>query len=208
MKYVNVRSLVAVAAIVAGLGVAERVQADVVQLDLNGLTADAGGAFDGMGHSGSLSITANGSSSLNAIIVDGVQMNFTASLQSLTGSISTAFGAVTGGNISINLDDGSVFSAMIADGSGQIAQGGSQVGFIIPANFHSGSFNGPAFAGVDVSGFSGEVTGQLLLFGYTPNASGVDGSTNVDMFLVPAPGAIALLVMAGVVSGSRRRRSA
>lgn len=179
--------------------------------DLNTLSASSGGAFGGVTHTGTVTMTNNTSSALAGIIINGVPQAFTGVLQSMSGSIQLLNGAVQGGSFNVLLTDGSSMQATIdALGGGQVNVQAGQ-GFRIDGLNSSVSFSnlvgGTHFGGVNVGQYgSGPWTGSFLAFAFSPNANGVDTNTDLDLYAnIPAPGAAALGLMGLAAMGRRRR---
>jgi len=175
-----------------------------IQFDINGLRIDAGAAFGGFTHTGQLAISADANSVLASIIVDALPTSTSSTLSSVSGFIDLTFGTVMGGQFSVALNDGSLYTATILTGSGSVAPQAGQ-GFQMTGLSFSGTFVGSTFGGVDVSGL-GAVDGQFLLQSYTPNAAGIDADSTLNVFTLPAPGSLVLLLGAGSLFAGRRRR--
>lgn len=204
-------------ALVAGLAAASA-QATFIHFDINTISVDAGEAFDGESHSGTLDLSASANSSLNAIELDGVNHTLSAGLNSLDGEIVLLNGQVIGGFIAFTAGDGAEYIATIGGGAGAVdAQAGR--GFRIDGLTQDGLLDnlsgGTSFAGVDVTKMIPlddpiQLTGSFLLHGFGPDAGGFDGFVDIDVYAdapVPAPGAATLGLCAAVLGGSRRRRS-
>jgi len=176
----------------------------LIQFDIDGLNIDAGGAFGGFTHSGQLTISADANSVLASIIVDAAPVTTSATLSSVSGFIDLSFGTVVGGQFSVALNDGSLYTATILAGSGAVAPQAGQ-GFQMTGLSFSGTFAGSTFGGVDVSGLSA-VDGQFILQSYGPNSAGVDVDSTLNVFALPAPGSLMVLLGAGALCAVRRRR--
>lgn len=190
--------------------------ASVLQIDLNTLTAQAvrasdnANAFDGLGHTGSIMLSSNGSSTLADILLNGNAQNIAAGqLMSFTGQIDLVGGDVTGGSFTLTLTDASTFTATILGGYGQVNTQAGQ-GYSIDGLITSALFSSNPFAGVDISQWFSEqpLTGSFLEFAFNPNGSGFDGNTNLDIFvLVPSPLAGGLAGVGLMGLAARRRRA-
>lgn len=204
-------------ALVAGLSAASA-QATFIHFDINAISVDAGEAFDGESHSGTLDLSASADSSLNAIELDGVGHALGAGLNALDGEIVLLNGQVIGGYIAFTAGDGAEYLATIGSGAGAVdTQAGR--GFRVDGLTHDGLLDnlvgGTSFAGVNVGKMVplGEpilLDGSFLLHGYGPNGDGLDGFVDLDVYAdapVPAPGPAALGVCAVALGGTRRRRS-
>lgn len=191
-----------------------------LQIDINALRAqsyyDNGSkGFGGVNHTGTISLTSNSATNLAEILIDGVAQNIAAGLlMTVAGDIDLVNGFVTGGSMTVSLNNGDVFSADINNTPGQVQFQAGQ-GFSIDGLIMNGMFNNSSFAGVDVSLWDDNepLSGSFIEFAFGPNIMGFDGDTNLDIFLpvenrpgIPAP-------MAGVMGGfgllglgARRRR--
>lgn len=183
-----------------------------LQIDLNGLAASAGAPFD-ESFTGTLHLTTDGDTSLNALKRDGADAPIGApwTLDAFTGEIDFTGGVVTGGFLSLSVTDTvatDTFDADIVAQSGQVSAQADQ-GFLIDGLLFSGLFSGPAFAGVDVSDWfnAQPLTGSFLQFEFSPDEGGSDRDTDLDIFvIVPAPGPAAALGLALGAGMLRRRR--
>lgn len=185
-----------------------------VRYDTNNLTVSAGGAFSGVNHTGALTITNNALSSLNGIAIFGVAQSFTGTLASFNATINLVNGFVTNGSLSTVLADGSRYDATIFGGGGRVvfqAGRGFRVdGFTLTGNF-SNLVGGNLFGGVDVvaAGAAGpgvsNVEGSFLLSSYNPDASGVTTQAQFETYVLPTPGSVALIGLAGLAAARRRR---
>lgn len=183
----------------------------VFQADVNTLSASAGGPFGGTSHSGAVTFTNNASSVLAGLTIAGVPQAFTGVLQSMAGQIQLLNGQVQGGFFDLFLTDGSSMHSTIDPlGGGQVNPQAGQ-GFRIDGLSSTVTFSnlvgGTLFGGVNVTQFGpGPWVGSFLAFAFSPNGSGVDNNTDVDLYaLVPAPGSAALMGLAGLAMSRRRR---
>lgn len=199
-----------------------------LQIDVNGLAAqakDAGGAssaFGGTTHTGSISISHDADSVINSVgIVGGSSFASGAngwSISSFTGSILLSAGAVTGGSFSLTVmhtgGETDSYAASIVSGAGsvntQAGQGFSIDGLTFVGTFTDGLANG-MFAGFDITPFlvaNGGLTGSFLNFAFNPDAFGFDGESDLDVFInIPLPTSAGLAVcgLAGLAAVRRRR---
>jgi hypothetical protein len=194
----------------------------ILQFDLNGFTSqarDGGGAasaFGGVTHTGSVAFSL-GTGVLNGIFINSANAGFSGfSLTGISGQINLSSGTVTGGSLTISINNGDSYTCSIVANSGTvktsvIPPGG---GFTIEALTSNGFFNDSMFGNVDVStwfnsqGLQG-LTGALLEFNFAPNAAGTAYS-DMDVFVVaPLPPAfIGGLACIGGLAVYRRHRRA
>lgn len=199
----------------------------VLQFDVNGFNAqafDSGGAassFGGAAHSGSVRFTI-GTGVLNGISIRAgkgspfVSAGFSGyTMSNFVGQLNLSSGQVTGGSITVSLNNGDTYTTGITPGSGFVTAfvGG---GFKIEAMTRQGFFNDSLFGNVDVSPWyaaqnPGGLLGSFFEFSYRPNANGA-GTSDMDMFVnaeaVPLPPTswAALGTMAGILVMGRVRR--
>lgn len=181
-----------------------------LQIDVNGLTIDAGGAFNANTHTGSLVISSSGSSSLTAIVIDGNVQGVSATLSGFSGLVNMNAGVITGGSFSVLLSDGSSYSASLDPtfatiflaGTNEYIGDGDTAGGVF-ANLGPGS----SLGGVDVSPWDGAgAQGFFFFAGYTPNAGGFSAGVDLNLWvIVPTPGS-GLLTACAVALCLRRRR--
>ncbi len=191
-----------------------------LQIDINALRAQSYNSngtkgFTGVNHTGYIVLSSGSATNLAEILVNGVAQGIGAGmLQSVAGQIDLSGGFVVGGNMTVTLMNGDVFSADINNTPGQVQFQAGQ-GFSIDGLIMNGMFNNSTFAGVDVSLWDDNepLSGSFIEFAFGPNVMGFDGDTNLDVFLpvedrpgIPAP-------LAGVMGGfgllglgARRRR--
>lgn len=205
----------------AAIGVDSAQAVQVLQLDVNSITAqaqDAGGAnvaFGGTTHTGSLEMGVDGNAELNDILLNGTSIGPAAgwSLSDYDGTIDLNNGMVTGGSFTVEVSDGvstDTYMADIVSGSGMVTTGAT--GFAIDGLTFNGFFSGSTFAGVDVSDWFTEqpLQGSFLEFAFNPDAAGLDNDANVDIFVpvpLPTPAAMGAAGLIGL-AGLRRRRTA
>ena len=204
------RSVLSVIVCGAGLSAGASGAITLFQTDINSFTASAGGPFGGTTHTGAVTFSANANTSLNAVRINGVAQPITPgiALAGLSGQINLLNGFVQGGSLSILINDGSSYTATIAGGAGRVNVQVGQ-GFRIDGLTFDGVFGlvGGAYAGVPLPFGPGPWTGSLLISSFGPNANGVDAVTNLEVYAeVPTPGSAALVGLAGVLAGVRRRR--
>ncbi len=204
---------IAVLAGMAALG-AQASAASLLQLDVNTLTAqarDAAGAnspFGGTTHTGSVAFNANPNSVLGGLFIDGANQNIASGqLSTFTGVIELVNGQVSGGNLSMTLNNSDTFNADIVPGQGHVTDITGFGGFFIDGLITSAVFNASSFAGADISTFfnAQPLTGSFVNFQFNPNVNGRSNSTDIDIFVVPAPASMALLGLGGLVATRRRR---
>ncbi len=194
-------------AVLAAVGAGGSVRADILQLDINALTAQAVDPAWGLAYTGTISVQNNAASTLAAILIEGSNQSFSGSIASLAGSLTLSAGSVTGGALSLTMSEGSSFGATVVPGTGSVhVQVGE--GFQVDALMQSGAFNGPTFAGVNVAAWAGnQLPASMLLSSFGPDAAGLDVDTDLELFVdVPAPGSVVLAgVGAWTIIGRRRR---
>jgi hypothetical protein len=201
---------------VAALALAAGANAAVMQLDINGIQVRAGGPFDGVTHTGTLTITKAATGTLLDILVDGASQGG-AVLSDFSGEIELFNGNVVGGFLSIFDGDGDRYDAAIGQAGRVNTQAGR--GFRIDGLTFAGVFSGPVqedasffdFGGVDVSAifgadaFNETLEGSFLLTSFSPDANGIDTRADIDVFIVPTPGTAALAGLAGIAILRRKR---
>ncbi|RMH27961.1 MAG: hypothetical protein D6693_04310 [Planctomycetota bacterium] len=191
--------------------------AQVLQFDLNSLTATSSSLVS-TGFTGTITLSKDANSTLNAILIDGVDQGIAAGqLLAVTGSITLSAGTVTGGSLSITDTGGNVYSANIVSGSGSVTLSAGQTGpFRIDGLTFQGMFNSNTFAGVDVSPWNASepLNGSFLQFKFGQDAnndgiadSNVDTDSDIDVFvIVPTPTAAGLAGLGLLGLGAVRRR--
>lgn len=201
---------------VAALALAAGANAAVMQLDINGIQVRAGGPFDGVTHTGTLTITKATAGLFVDILVDGASQGG-AVLGDVSGEIELFNGNVVGGFLSIADGDGDRYDAAIGQAGRVNTQAGR--GFRIDGLTFAGVFSSPAqegasffdFGGVDIGAifgaeaFNESLEGSFLLTSFSPDANGLDTRADIDIFIVPTPGAAALAGLAGIAILRRKR---
>ncbi|MGP1309401.1 MAG: hypothetical protein ACTS27_04310 [Phycisphaerales bacterium] len=194
--------------------VAGSASAAYMQLDINGIQVDAGGAFGGTSHTGTLVFTKATSGTFIDILVDG-QSTGGATLTQVTGTIELVNGAVVGGSMTILDGDGDGYFAQIGQGGQVNVQAGR--GFRIDGLTFSGVFDpgfvqsGLQYGNVDVgdvfgpAAFDETLEGSFLVTSFSPDENGFDGRSDLDVFIVPTPGTAALAGLAGIAVLRRKR---
>ncbi len=188
------------------IALAAAAHGQILQIDINGLTADSGGAFGGTSHTGTVAFSVDPDSFLVAVLIDGVSQSLSAELAGVQGVIELDNGVVIGGGFTIDASDGSQFIASLVAGAGIVRTQAGQ-GFRIQGLTFSGAFASANFAGVNVAAWGGnQLEGTFLLHSFGPDAGGIDTTTDLDVWVeVPAPAGTSLLVFAGVMVARRRR---
>lgn len=195
----------------------------ILQMDVNDLSyqvTDAQGnpaSFGGVTHSGTVSLFDGANAAIQGVLKKSgpgfpfiADPLFTASLSSMSLDINLSGGLVTGGSLSVSISSGDTYTAIL-DASGQVR---TTVigGFTIDAATLQGTFSDSNFGGSDITswfnaqGGAGALFGNLLTFKFNPSPDGT-GVADVDLFVsdVPAPAGAALLGLAGLFAGRRRR---
>jgi hypothetical protein len=215
MSITTMRRFAAPAAALAFLAGASVASANsVLQIDVNSLTATAAPGFS-TSYTGSVDLSTNMNSELAGILIGGSNQMISGTLDNFTGTINLVNGQVDGGSfvVSVLESDGvtiNSYSATINDAAGQVNTQAGQ-GFSIDGLTFDGTFSSATFAGVDVAKWfdNQPLTGSFIQFAFNPNAQGVDGDSDIDIFVVvplPAGGMLAFAGLAGLV-GVRRRMS-
>lgn len=211
--------------IVAAVGIAGSgaMAANELQFDVDALTADASGAFS-ESFTGTLHVyntaamaDVNGNAMLLDLLVDGTAQGTggaSTSAFSFDLSISFSGGDITGGSVSIAVDQGgseNTYTASLASSSGGaiLFIGGGT--YIIGGLTFDGTFADAAgtFLGVDITpwGSRQPVPGRFSQIAFNPDARGRDVDTDVDVFVaVPLPGAAGMASLGVLGLASRRRR--
>jgi hypothetical protein len=191
-----------------------------LQLDINAIEArsvDAGGntvAFGGLNHTGGIVFTASATTLLAEILFDGAPQGFmSGQLATLSGQIDLVNGDVTGGSLSITLNNGDTFNATMDGGAGEVQfQAGE--GFSIDGLISSALFSDSNFGGIDITPWFSEqpLSGAFLAFAFDPDSSGVSTNTSLDVFLlvdqviIPTPLAGGMALAGLLPLGALRRR--
>ncbi len=166
---------------------------NILQMDLNSLSVQKVGGWDGLTHTGTLIVSADIDSTLNAILVDGSnQAGFIpGQLLDVQGTVELLNGVVVGGMLHVDLITGATYDAALPSGQGNVnTSAGSTGPFLIDGLTISGFFNnlvgGAIYAGVDVSLWDGiePLNGSYLLFKLGPiGDNGDDDDVDIDLFL-------------------------
>ena len=199
--------------------------APVLQFDVNGFNAQAvnsssvNSPFGGVSHTGAVQFTA-GTGTLGGLFTQMVAAGpFTNAgfagftMTSFTGQVNLSGGAVTGGSITITLNNADSYTCNIAPGSGAVSNyvGG---GFKIEALTVGGFLSDSVFGNVNVTPWysaqgSGGLNGSFLQFNFNPGSNGL-ASSDMDIFVdvVPLPSAAwaGMATLAGIVAVRRLRR--
>ncbi len=213
--------IVVASALVALAGVAS---ADsVFQIDINGLTARASGAFS-ESFTGTLSVFSSpanpdldGDAEILDVLVDGVNQNTGgASFGNFFFEMDLTFsnGSLNAGLVTVKVDENgseNTYTAMVSPtGGSSILEIGPDT-FLIGGLTFDGMFADAAgtFLGVDITpwGSRQPVPGRFSQIEFSPDANFEDRDTDVDVFvLVPMPGAAAMAGLGLLGLGVRRRR--
>jgi len=186
----------------------------MLHMDLNSVVVSAGDlGFQGIDHTGTLALSADSDAELAGLLIDGEEQGATSPLADLTGEIRLQNGAVVGGEMTVTLEDGSTYTAVIANPEGRVNTQALQ-GFTIDGLTGAGAFDqlpdGDSFGGVDLRPYFGEqrggFDGAFFLFAYGPANGASDITADLELYLtVPAPGSVALGGM-GLLLAFRRTR--
>jgi opacity protein-like surface antigen len=206
-------------------GAAAAVASPVLQFDVNQFSTQATNAqgqnspFGGLTHTGSV-VFSTGIAVLNGIFIQSVpngpfnNANFSGfSLVQFTGQVNLVNGQVTGGNITLRINNNDQYSCNIAANSGFVSNfvGG---GFKIEALTRNGLFSDAQFGNVNVAPwFNAQGTnglpGSFLQFNFNPNAQGA-ATSDMDLFVdvVPLPPAAwaGLATLGGAMVARRIKR--
>jgi len=209
-------------AVLALAGVAQATP--VLQFDVNAFNtqavnnANVNSPFGGVAHTGAVNF------SIGAGVLNGVFMQTLANgpfananfagftLTNFAGQVVLNNGVVTGGSMTLTLNNADSYTCVLVPGSGAVSNyvGG---GYKIEALTNAGFFNDAAFGNVNVSpwftsqGASG-LSGSFLQFNFNPGPTGA-ASSDMDIFVDVAPlppAAWAGLATLGGVMVTRRIR--
>jgi len=182
-----------------GSGAASAHAASVLSLDLNSLAVqsrDSAGnaaAFDGLTHTGRLSLSKGANGFVSSVELDGVSQltSFGSVMDSITGEIFLNNGVVTGGSLTVAVtgsgDTDTYTFSLAPDAQSKVVRVGS--GFLISSLTSGGAFDDSNFGGVDVSAFGGNaLEGIFVQFLYQPNDTGRDRNADVELTINPAGG--------------------
>ncbi|MGD9692480.1 MAG: hypothetical protein AB7G17_10705 [Phycisphaerales bacterium] len=204
-------------------GLASVAAADtVLAIDINGLTvqsvdsSNVSGAFGGLTHTGALVISHDANAILAGVSIDGINQPKTPGLGlTASGRIDLNAGNVVGGFFNVLMSDGSGYSASIVSGVGKVTtqagQGFKVDGLTFNVLFSDSGAPGmiDRFAGVDISMFTAfePLFGSFLQFAFSPDATGHDADSDLDLVVsVPLPGSAGLATLGLLGLASRRRR--
>lgn len=182
-----------------------------LRFDVNSLTiaTSGGGAFGGLIHTGTLTLTGDANTFLAGVLIDGSPVAFSYSTIALSGTITLDGGSVTGGSFSVTIDGTEIYSSSILGGSGSVNTQAGQ-GFTIDGLTFAGAFSTTSWAGVDVTIWDAAepLHGSFLNIAYNPGVTGVDVDSDMEVFVViPLPSAAGLASVGLIGLASRRRRS-
>lgn len=209
---IRTHSIMTVAALALAAGAA---QAAVMQLDINSIQVRVGGPFGGTSHTGTLTLSDPATGSLLDILVDGQSVGG-AVLGNVIGEIELDNGFVVGGFMNIMDGDNDMYAANIGVGGRVNVQAGR--GFRIDRLTFEGFFSNAGqlgddlhFGNVDVTALFGPratdetLEGSFLLASFNPDDQGFDSRADLDVFIVPTPGTVALAGLAGIAVVRRKR---
>ena len=200
----------------------------VLQMDLNSFAAQAtnsGGAnsaFGGLSHTGSVKFSLGSGGVLNGIFIQSVANGIFSNagfsgftLTGFSGQVNLNNGLVSGGSLTVTLNNGDNYTCNISPGSGAVSNyvGG---GFKIEALTGGGFFSDSVYGNVNVSPWfnsqgSAGLNGSFLQFNFNPTSTGF-ATSDMDLFvdvtpLVPLPpAAYAGLSLLGSLVVARRIR--
>lgn len=204
---------------IAGLASAN----EVLQVDVNGLSARSSGAFS-ESFTGSLSVFSSvanpdldGDAEILDVLIDGNNQNTTgAAFGDFSFELTLMFsaGTINAGFLQVRVDENgseNTYSAMVSPGSGGSILEIGPGEFIIGGLTFDGMFASPAgtFLGVDITpwGSRQPVPGRFSQIEFSPDGSNEDVDTDVDVFvLIPMPGAAGLAGLGLAGLAIRRRR--
>lgn len=221
-------SFIAAAAVTAVAGAQTASAQLTLGLDINDFEyafTDSSGArsFGGERHTGAMNWSLSGDEAAAPRVVDarmgdhgptGIlhDVLLGSGLRDFDATVNLESGRVSGGNISILLDNGDSYTANFAGGR-LISLGSS--GYVLDSFTLDGEFSDDQFGAIDVSEFNALDTlpGWTLAFRFNPSAGDASGEADAEVFvMVPLPPAAlaGLGMLAGVmgVSVARRRRMA
>ncbi len=197
-------------------------------IDIQGIDyqfRDSGGAatFGGAGHTGTLEWTGSDATSADTRMGSGGRFGVLSpvaqgvAISDVSGSLQLASGIVTGGSLSITLDNPEMdtYTASIEPGTGQIT-GANTLGFQIDGLTLGGAFSDGMWGDVDVAPWfaaqenPGGLPGAFFKFRFQPGAT-ASGNGDIEAYvMVPLPpaawGSIAALGGIAGVGTVRRRR--
>lgn len=197
-----------------------------LQMDINNVhfqvtDGTSNSAFNGTSHTGSvlLGFDADFTRLVDLAVRDGISGSGTSigggTLANFDGVIDLVNGQVTGGNITVTLDTGDTYTALISNAGGVNHFVGG--GYTIDGLTFDGNFSDAMFGTADISNwFNAQggpmaLVGSFLTFAFDPTASG-DGYADMDLFVVvplPPAGWAGMATLAGIMGlGYIRRRRA
>jgi len=159
-----------------------------LQLDLNNVTVIASPSDVNTAFSGTLTVSTEEDSDLNAILVNGLTQTFAGELIQVDGEMRLDNGEIAGGFLHVvvaNPDNTLVcYSAEIVPGVGGFAPFGTP-GFLIDFLTEGGMFSRDEFAAFDVTPWrdTQPLSGSAITFQFEP-VDGVDDDTDLDIFVV------------------------
>jgi len=183
------------------------VKADTtLHMDINSITIsafDSTGttptAFTGTGFTGQLQFGVNSNSVISTDINDDPNDGFTGNITGFTGSLSLAAGALTGGSVTVTVQNGAAtdtYSYNVLADTGSLARSPdasvfNQLGYGLAGDTNNGVFANNNFGGIDVSPWVANepLTGNFFQFHYRPNGLGTDQGGDVELYVDTIPGA-------------------
>ena len=207
-------------AMMAG-GLAEQASASAeLSIDLNSILIDGTTTYDFHHHTGTLALIQDDDASLSDIGLNSVGgLKGGTSLASkdtpgFAGSITVSAGAITGGSVTVLLDNGDSYTASISGGT--VGDFGTKVaidGLTLSGTVELGGDG--KFGGADLSSFSytnGALAGSINEITFDKASIPADADVAVELIaIVPTPAAAAaaipMLGLMGGVFGLRRRRN-
>lgn len=219
-------SFITAAAVIAVAGVQTASAQLTLGLDVNDFEysfTDAGGAsgFGGENHTGTMEWSLSGDAAAEPRVVDARMgdegpfgmlhpVSLGAGLSGFDATVELDSGRVSGGTLTILLDNGDSYTTDFA--KGRLVSLG-RAGYTLDALTLEGEFSDDQFGAIDVSEFTALDTlpGWALAFRFNPSASEASGTADAEVFvMVPLPPAAlaGLGTLAGVMglTVARRRR--